>query len=65
MADMSDTSKEWFQKVLLEVQAAYEKYLQANPMDRVVLAPGEPETLKTEAYARVHARASTMRSSRS
>ncbi|CAE7548033.1 unnamed protein product, partial [Symbiodinium sp. CCMP2456] len=60
MADMSDSSRTWFQLVMKEVEMAYLAYLKASPMDRLKLRPTEPEHLVAGAYQRVHARAATM-----
>ena len=60
MQDLSASSSIWWQQVLKMVQATYNKWLSANPLERLQLEPADQEALTTMKWTRVNSRACTL-----
>ena len=52
MADISETSQEWWELVLQEAKAWYDKYMQEAPLKRLAMVPtkGESESPSGEEW---------------
>ena len=60
MGDLSESSSIWWRGVVDLVQATYEKWLAASPLERIGIEPQGSEQWASGKWLRVNARASTM-----
>ena len=60
MADLSDSSGEWWAKIQELAQQGYQEWSDATPLERLSLRPPRKKELEEGKYARLNSRASSM-----
>ena len=60
MADLSDSSGEWWMKIQELAQQSYQEWSDATPIERLSLRPPRRKELEEGKYARLNSRASSM-----
>ena len=60
MADLSDTSQEWWELMLKHTKSWYDKYMTEPPMQRLLLTPTAPLEVSNGKWRRVERRAVTL-----
>ncbi|CAE7622325.1 KCNH4 [Symbiodinium sp. CCMP2592] len=60
MADVSEQSGAWWKSVMLLVESAYVRWLNATPLERLAIGPEGTEDLVTNRWTRLNARVTSM-----
>ena len=60
MADLSDSSHEWWGKIQEIATEGYRQWAQATPMERLAMRPPRDKSLEEGKYARLNSRAASM-----
>ena len=60
MADLSDTSQEWWELMLKHTKSWYDKYMTEPPMQRLLMTPTAPLEVSNGKWRRVERRAVTL-----
>ena len=60
MCDLSNSSAQWWQQLVMEAHLWYQRHLQLPPLDRVAHVPVPSKDLAKQKWARLERRASTL-----
>ena len=60
MADLSDSSHEWWERIQEIATEGYRQWAQAAPMERLAMRPPRDKSLEEGKYARLNSRAASM-----